>query len=46
MVIAREEEREGDIDVKEKHQLVASYMCPDQESNLQPFGVRDNAPPY
>ena len=28
----------------EKHQLVASHMRPDQELNLQPTGIRDDAP--
>ena len=28
--------RERDIDVREKHQMVASCMCPDQGSNPQP----------
>ena len=37
-------ERERDIHVREENQLVASHMCPDQESNLQPFGVRDDTP--
>ena len=49
----REEgEREGNIDVQERHQLVASCtpptgdlacnpdMCPDPESNLQPFSLQ------
>ena len=46
-----EGERERSIDVREKHRLVSSHMhptrgrthkltmCPDQESNPQPFGV-------
>ena len=50
-------ERESDrnIDVREKHQLVASHKCPDQtrslgmcpdwESNPQPFGYWDDTPP-
>ena len=45
----KEREREGNINVQEKHQLVAFHtpltrdlarnpgMCPDHESNLQPF---------
>ena len=36
-------ERERDIDVRRKYQSVASYMCPDRESNPQTFGVQDNA---
>ena len=32
----RERERERNIDVREKHQSVASRMLPDQGSNLQP----------
>ena len=35
-----ERERERNIDVRKKHILVASHMCPDWGSNLQPFGVR------
>ena len=45
----REREREGkrereerDINVREKHRLVASRTRPDQGSN--PFGVREDAP--
>ena len=30
--------RERNLDVREKHRLVASYTCPDRESNPQPFG--------
>ena len=49
-------ERERNIDVREKHRLVASCrlltqdwthnlgMCPDQKSSLQPFGVWDDGP--
>ena len=41
----RKRERERNIDVKEKHRLVASCMRPDWEPNRQPFlGLRDNAP--
>ena len=29
-------ERERNTDVREKHQLAASHMCPNWESNLQP----------
>ena len=42
--------REKNINVGEKHQLVASPMCPnwgsnpDWELNLQPFGIRDDTP--
>ena len=32
----RERERERNIDVREKHQLVASCKCPNWGSNLQP----------
>ena len=51
----RGREREKN-NVRAKHRSVASYtcpdqgsnpsllMCPDQESNLQPFGVQDDAP--
>ena len=46
-----EREREKHIDVRKKHWLVASHMhaiepgmCPDWESNPQPFGVQDDAP--
>ena len=35
----RERERERNIDVREKHQSVASRMLPDQGSNLQPRDV-------
>ena len=31
-----EGERGRDINLREKHQLVASPMCPDQELDLQP----------
>ena len=39
-------EREGKrkMDVREKHQSVASRTCPDWGLNLQPFGAWDNAP--
>ena len=33
---ARERERERNIDVREKQQWVASYMCSNQGLNLQP----------
>ena len=48
-------ERERNMDVREKYQLVASHMCPywglnpqprmcpDWELNWQPFTLRDNA---
>ena len=32
----RERERERNTNVKEKDQLLASHVCPDQESNPQP----------
>ena len=35
-------EREGEKHWCEKHQLVASHICPDQESNPQPSLVQDN----
>ena len=53
----REKERERNINVKEKHQLVAfcmpstgdtahnSGMCPDGESNQQPFSLQNDAQP-
>ena len=31
-----EKQREGNIDVREKYQSVASPMCPEQGLNLQP----------
>ena len=52
----REEERERNINVREKHWLVASFMpltwdmahnpgmCPDQESNRQPFALWEAQP--
>ena len=39
-----EKERERNISVWEKHSLVASHVCPDWGSNLQPFDVQDDAP--
>ena len=33
---SRGRERERNIDVREKHQLVASHTCPDQGLNSQP----------
>ena len=53
----REKERERNIDVREKHWLVAFCKhpdqgqthnlgtCPDWESNLRPFGLQGDAPP-
>ena len=43
----RERERKGErnIDEKERHQLVASCMYPDGESNPQPFGYRTTLQP-
>ena len=50
-------ERERNIDVRERHRMVASStcptgdkthilgMCPNQELNLQPFGLWDNVQP-
>ena len=35
----REGERERETE-RERHQLVDSHMCPDRESNPQPFGYR------
>ena len=49
--------KKREIDVQEKHWLVASLMsptrdmdlnpgkCPDQESNRWPFGLQDDAQP-
>ena len=54
--LERGEGRERNIDVKEKHQSVASCMhpdwdqtrnldmCPDRESKPQPFGLGNDAP--
>ena len=39
LILEREEGREI-----EKHLSVASHMCPDRGSNLQPFSVSDDAP--
>ena len=51
----REEERQRNTDVREQHQSVAFHkcfhwdgtlnpsMCPDQEMNLRPFGLQDDA---
>ena len=47
----RGEERERNIHVQEKHQLVASRtppvgdpgVCPERESNWQPFGLQADA---
>ena len=48
--------RARNMHVREKHQLLVAHMrlywgsnlqlgtCPDLESNLQPFGVRDDTP--
>ena len=46
LIDVRERERERNIDVREKHRLVAFHICPDWESNLQPSGVcpQDDAP--
>ena len=33
------EERERNIDVREKHQLVASCMCPDQGQYMPQMGI-------
>ena len=52
----RDRERERNINVSKKHRSIASLtaltgdhtcnlgMCRDQESNLQPLGVRHEAP--
>ena len=40
----REREKERHINVREKHRSVATFMCPDQGSNLQPFGLWDDDP--
>ena len=37
----RERERNGNI-LLSIHSLVASYMCPEQASNLQPWHIRMN----
>ena len=46
LILEREEGlgRERNINMREKHWSVASCTHPDWGSNLQPFGVRDNAP--
>ena len=46
LILGREEgrEKERNIDVREKHQLVASHVFPGQGWNPQPFGVWDDAP--
>ena len=36
--------RERNINESKKYLSAASTMCPDQASNLQPFGVWNNAP--
>ena len=53
----KKRERKRNISVREKHQSIASCinltgnqthdlgMCPDRESNPQPFGVQDNVQP-
>ena len=42
----RERKREKcNIDMRERHQLVASCTCPDQDSNPQPLGVRATLQP-
>ena len=43
----REKERKRNIDVREKHQFVASCMCPDKELtiNPQPLSLSDDAQP-
>ena len=41
----KENEREGNINVSEKHRLVASCTHPNWGPNLQPFGLQDNAQP-
>ena len=43
--LERGEGREKDIDVSEKHWLVASHMYPNQGSNLPPFGVQGDSQP-
>lgn len=40
----REGERKRNINVREKHQFIASPMCPDRGSNPQPFDVLDGNP--
>ena len=36
--------RDGGETERNKHQSVASRTCPNQGSNLQPFGEQDDAP--
>ena len=39
MILERGRERERNIDVREKHQLVTSHTCPDRGLNPQSLGV-------
>ena len=43
LLLERERKWERNINVREKHWLVASLMCPDWGSNLQPFSSPDDA---
>ena len=38
-LIFRDKKRKKNIDVREKHQSVASRTCPNPGLNMQPFGV-------
>lgn len=40
----REKEREASMVERSKDPSVASPICPDWESNLQPFGVQGDTP--
>ena len=40
----RERQRDRHIDVRQQRGSVATCVCPHQELNPQPFGVRDDAP--
>ena len=40
----RETERQRNINVREKYPSFASCMCPNQRSNLQPFGAQGDVP--
>ena len=45
LILETEEGKEKETSiVRGKHQLVASHTCPNWGSNLQSFGVQDNAP--
>ena len=42
LLILEREGRERNINVRGKHQSVASHMLPGWGSNLQPFGAQDH----